>query len=171
MLVKVLDDYSGAKVDAKPLSNPTAQYGADAWNRAHEDLAQATRTITRAIVSFITDPATDPNPANTQHRSVWGTSAVQKPVVTRTGVGLYLATYATSFDDGLGLPDSIESVAFAFPPLLSLVVASGEDMRVFPTGFTANTFSMAVKRFSAGSWILADQDSGGGNVTVYGAIV
>lgn len=171
MLPKVIDDYGGARVNAKPVSNPKSQYAASSFNRAHEDLAQCTRTIIRAVASFITDPATDPNPANTQHRSVWGTAAPQKPVATRTGAGLYLLTYASSFDDGLGLPDSVESVTFAFPPLLSVLCGSGEDMRAFPFAFTANTVSIAVKRFSGGAWILADQDSGAANVTVCAYII
>ena len=155
MLVKVIANYTGPKVNAKPVANPTSQYGARDWNRAHEDLAQATRTIGRAIVSFVTVAAGDPLPANTSHRSVWGLSATEKPIATRTSAGLYLVTYATSFDDGLGLPDSVESVAFAFPPNVRVMTSTGvttDDLFARPTGFTANTFSVAV--YAAG--VLAD---------------
>lgn len=153
MLVKDLEAYSGQKTDVKPPSDLTTQYGANAWNRAHEDLAQTTRTISRAITSFLTVTSGDPDPLNTTHRSVWGVSATEKPVWTRLSTGLYLATYGTSFDDGLGLPDSIESVAFAFPPKVWVMSADADDdIRARPVSFTSNTFTIGV--YAAG--VLAD---------------
>lgn len=146
MLPKTINNYGGLKVNALPFSNPTSQYGAEDWIRAHEDVAQVTRTITRAAVSFITVTSGDPVPANTLHRSVWGSGAAQKPVVTRTGVGVYVVTYTSSFDDGTGLPDAVETLAFAFPPMATVLSsADADDVIARAVSFTANTFTLVVQ--------------------------
>lgn len=170
MLVKDLDDYGGAKVNVKPVSNPTSQYGAAKWMRAHEDLAQCTRTIIRGAVSFVTVTSGDPLPANTSHRSVWGIGATQKPVVTRTSTGLYVVTYAASFDDGTGLPDAIETVAFAFPPLPTVMSSdTADDVFARPVAFTSNTFTLAVE---SPKGTLADVgDSSAAQLTVFAGII
>lgn len=170
MLPKDLDDYGGQKVDAKPLTNPRSQYGAEKWMRAHEDVAQMTRTITRGVVSFITVNSGDPLPSGTLHRSLWGIGSPQKPVVTRTSQGLYVVTYASSFDDGLGLDDSVENVAFAFPPWCAVMSSdNADDIYVRPFAFTSNAFSLQVE---SPKGTLADfGDNGAAALTVMAGII
>ncbi len=167
MLPKTIQSFNGPKVNAKAKSNNSSQYGSDEWNRAHEDLAQATRTISRAIVSFRTNGASNPLVVNTIHRSVWGVGVTQKPVIIRIGVGIYVITYATSFSDGLGV---VENVAFAFPPTVSAMTGdSSDNMVVNPVSFTANTITLAIQ---SPPGTLADAGNNSGNdFTITSAIV
>jgi hypothetical protein len=114
MLPKTLDSFGGPRVDAKAPSNLISQYPSTDFNRAHEDVAQMTRTIPRVVVLFPTSAAGPADlPAGTvQHRSVWGTGSAQKPTVTKTATGLYTVTWATTYTDALGV---VESVALIFP--------------------------------------------------------
>ena len=115
MLPAVLNTYGGQKVNATPVKNNQAQYGAGNFNRAHEDLAQATRTVPRVAVLFptLTGDGFVP-PASVQHRNVWGIGTPTKPTVERTASGLYTVQWATSYNDGLN-PPVPETVALLIP--------------------------------------------------------
>lgn len=107
---KVLADYGGPYVDAKPISNPQSQVSADKLNRALEDTAQMSGPAVRAQVHFT--PVGSGNPEPTFHRSVWGSGSDQKPTITRTGAGVYEIEYAESFVDALNFE---ETVSFLTP--------------------------------------------------------
>lgn len=121
MLPKVLGDYGGPFIDEKPVEDPETQLSAAKGNRCFEDLAQLTRTATRAIVRFET--VSSGNPTTVSHVSVWGSGDAQKPTVARVATGRYSITYATSFTDSLSVVESV-SFVFASSALLGTVAAT-----------------------------------------------
>lgn len=157
---RTIGNYGGPKVDGLPVSNPETQVAASEMNRYMEDLAQATRTVLRACVSFPTNAGAAPLtvPAgDVDHKSVWGSGAGQKPTVQKTGVGLYTITYATSFTDALSVA---ESVAF-FAGHVSCMSSDSADI------LTARTLTVAANVVTIGvyaSGALADVGNSSGAV-------
>lgn len=152
MLAKVLADYGGAKINATPVSNPTTQVDADHLNRQNEDTAQLTRVTWRATVSFPTVAAAAPQtvPASSvQVRTVWGSGAAQKPVVTKTGTGLYTITYATSYTDALSVSESVA----LFEPVAQVRSSDPLDrMHAKVLTVSGNVITVGVYAL----WVLAD---------------
>jgi hypothetical protein len=141
---KTIGNYGGPKLDGLPVSNPETQVAASDMNRYMEDLAQATRTVLRAAVTFTSAGAVDPvPPAAVFHRSVWGSGAAQKPVVNRTGAGLYTITYASTFTDPLGV---IETVAFfAGHASVQVTGAGTDDWDAKITSIASNIVTIALR--------------------------
>jgi hypothetical protein len=109
---KVIADYGGPFVDRGVVRDPTSQMSADKGNRVFEDVAQGTRTVTRARVLFqLATSGSTISASNVTHTSVWGSGSSEKPTVTRAGAGEYTVTWAASFDDALG---ETESVVFTY---------------------------------------------------------
>ncbi len=143
MLPKTISSYGGVKVDAKAVSNAQSQLAASEHNRASEDLAQSTITVPRVAVSFGTVTSGDPLAINTTVRTVWGSGTPQKPVITRSGTGLYLVTWPTSFTDALGV---VENLAFVFAPTVTATSGNNaDDIFARPFSFTSNAFSIQVE--------------------------
>lgn len=157
---KTLGSYGAPKLDALPVSNPETQVAASEMNRYMEDLAQATRTVARAIVKFPTTAIIGPiAPASIFHRSVWGNGDAQKPVVTRLAVGLYRVTYSTTFTDPLA---HIETVAF-FDGHCSVRSTDSLDHNDARTlSVVSNVVEVAVYDTSAAPPVLADVGSTSG---------
>jgi hypothetical protein len=154
---KTIGSYGGPKIDALPVSNPETQVAASEMNRYMEDMAQATRTVLRAAAAFTTDagaaPLTIP-PGSITNRSVWGSGPAQKPVITKTGVGLYTLTYPSTFTDSLG---TVETVAF-FGGHVSCMSADSSDI------LTARTLTVAANVVTIGVYlagVLADAGAAG----------
>ncbi len=105
MLPATIDGYGGPYQDAEVVANPLTQISADNDNRALEDCAQMTNTADRACVRFV--PVGSGNPTVAEHRTVWGNGALQEPVITRTGVGLYTLTFATTYTDALSYVETV----------------------------------------------------------------
>lgn len=108
MLDKTIADFGGAKVDAEPVANPTSELAANHYSDLAESVAQGTRTIDRAVVSFATALA---NPITaTLNRTVWGSGALYTPTISRTGAGVYTLTYSASYVNGLGVTETVNLI-------------------------------------------------------------
>lgn len=106
MLDKTIADFGGAKVDARPINNPTSQLAASNYSDLAETVAEGTRTADRAIVSFATIAAPGAVTA-TLNRTVWGSGALYTPVLARTGAGVYTVTYSATYVNGLGVTETV----------------------------------------------------------------
>lgn len=127
MLPKDLATYGGPHVDTKPQSDPRGQVAAAQYDRRDEDVAQLTRTPTKARVWFYTSAAAPPfdyAPADVTHESIWGTGSAQKPVVRKTATGRYTITYAATFTDPLGV---VETVNFRTVGVQSILANPADD--------------------------------------------
>ncbi len=114
MLPATLSDYGAPYQDVRPVRDPTTQAAAEKYNRMAEDVAQATRPIQRAAVSFLTTATAAPTTVaagNVTCFTVWGSGSAQKPVVTKTATGAYTLTWTATFDDGLVGVENREDVA------------------------------------------------------------
>lgn len=121
MLAKDINSYGGVQVDAEAVADPTTELSAALDNRRKEDTAQMTRVTKRVLLKFTTSaggvglitPSAD-------GRTVWGSGASFDPTtLQKTGTGVYLATYPTTFHDALvgTTSDSVsetETVNFTF---------------------------------------------------------
>ena len=108
---RTLGSYGGPFQDEAPVENPQTQTSAALYNRKAEDTAQMTRTFWRAIVRFVCvadAPTFILPPAQVFIRTAWGDSATFKPVVTKTGTGLYSIQFAAAYNDGLGVSESVQ---------------------------------------------------------------
>lgn len=110
MLDKTIADFGGAKVDARPVKNPTSQLAADDYSDLAETVAEASRTADRAMVSFATIAAPGAVTA-TVNRTVWGSGALYTPVLARTGAGVYTVTYSATYVNGLGVTEAVNLIA------------------------------------------------------------
>lgn len=93
-----LASFAGPIVDYSPVIDPTTDEPAIARNFYVNDVAQMGRVIQRAIFSFVGvngGNPTDP-PSGFVHDAVWGNSVPYKPAITRTGEGIWLATFVTT---------------------------------------------------------------------------
>jgi hypothetical protein len=72
-------------------------------NRRKEDVAQMTRVTGRVRVKFTTSAAAAPVSItpHTDGRTVWGSGASFDPTISKTATGVYLITFATTYDDAL----------------------------------------------------------------------
>ncbi len=114
MLPATLSDYGAPYQAVRPVRDPTTQAAAEKYNRMAEDVAQATRPIQRAAVSFLTTATAAPTTVaagNVTCFTVWGSGSAQKPVVTKTATGAYTLTWTATFDDGLVGVENMEDVA------------------------------------------------------------
>lgn len=101
MLPKTIESYGAPWQDKEAATDPQTEQAADQANRMAEDLAQGTRTLTRAMVRFSTSTAAPGPIALTRAESVWGSSVATDPVVAKIATGTYTITYAASYDDAL----------------------------------------------------------------------
>ena len=114
MLPKTLGSYGGPFVDESPTKDPTSELAARFGNRFLEDVAQATRTVPQAWVSFVPTVTAAPvtvDAANVTHFTSWGSTSATKPVVAKVADGEYTVTFETEFDDDLVAVSGMESVA------------------------------------------------------------
>lgn len=114
MLPKTISDYGAPYQDSRPCKDPTTQAAAARYNRMAEDVAQGSRTVSRAVVSFVTTSTgatVTVDAANVTHFSVWGSGSAQKPTVVKTATGTYTVTWEEEFDDALVGVDNMDAVA------------------------------------------------------------
>lgn len=142
---RTIGNYTGPKVDAKPVANITTQLPASAWNRQAEDTAQLTRTAPRAIVVFTATavaPPTTVASANVTVRSLWGTGDAQKPTISKTATGRYTLTFSTSYNDGLG---ESETLGFLDAECRVRTGDAADDLEGHVLSVTANTVLIEIE--------------------------
>jgi hypothetical protein len=101
MLPKTIESYGGPYISAEPVSDPQTEQSAEYGNRSFEDLAQCTRTVPRAFVSFNTSSGGAGAISVLDAISVYGDSGTATPDIEKTATGTYTVTYATEYEDAL----------------------------------------------------------------------
>lgn len=121
MLAKTLDSYGAPYADRRAVADPSVELAARLYNRQAEDTVQMTRTIGRVLLKFTTTVAAGPVAVtpSADGRTVWGSGASFDPTISKTGTGVYVATYAATYQDALvgTTSDSVsetETVDFRF---------------------------------------------------------
>ena len=107
-----INTYGGVFLDQTPVQNPQTQQSAAFANRANEDLAQLTRTTTKARVTFVPVATAAPialSALTVTVASHYGSGSAQKPVITKTATGIYSIVFPASAIDSL---DGSETVSF-----------------------------------------------------------
>jgi hypothetical protein len=128
-----INTYGGVFLDQTPVQNPTTQQSAAFANRANEDLAQLTRTTTKARVTFIPVAAAGPvvvDALTITIASHYGSGSAQKPVITKTATGIYSAVFPASAIDSLAVTETVSFV-------------DGDAAVRGPTNGSARVFSIA----------------------------
>src|SRR5262245_24711312 len=99
---RTIDNYGGPYEDELPVENPKTEQSAAFANRSLEDLAQFTRTTTKAWVRFATTTAAAPQTITpSAGQSHMGTGSGVLPTVAKTATGTYTVTYPSSWTDAL----------------------------------------------------------------------
>lgn len=143
MLPATLSDYGAPFQNVRPVRDPTTQLDAVKYDRMAEDVAQGTRTIQRAAVSFLTTATAAPTTVaagNVTCFTVWGSGSAQKPVVTKTATGSYTLTWTATFDDGLVGVENMETVAVTESVVFTMPVGAPN---VRSAGARANILTIA----------------------------
>lgn len=97
---------SGGFADQEPVKDPTTQWAAAGVNRLLNDTAQLTRVAPRAILKFTTGSGATGTAIGT--RTMWGdTSGFYPTTITRSGAGVYVVTYPSTFANELSESESI----------------------------------------------------------------
>lgn len=111
MLPQTLSSLGAPFIDQEPVEDTEAQLAADYYNQTVECVAQGTRSVVRAWVSFETDTGAPGAIAVVDSTNVWGDGALKEPAIEKTGTGIYQITYASTYDDALNVT---ETVSFRF---------------------------------------------------------
>lgn len=135
--VDSLDTYGGELNDYRPVVDPTTDRAAAAANQAYASIAMATHVVPRAIVR-VTQAATVVTVA--YHDAVWGDALAVKPTVVRNSAGNYTVTWATSFDDELGVSHSTD-----FKCVMSATIETSGTALAFKVSKTANTATIVME--------------------------
>lgn len=105
--ISSIDDVGGAKANYSPVTDPTTDEDAADRNRAFCDVAMMGHTAPRGFVRFVTTNGAAPtDPASNVHDALWGSAVGVKPVVARTGEGIWTITWPATVDDELTLEDA-----------------------------------------------------------------
>ena len=110
---RTIANYGGPYQDARAIENPEVEMASDEGNRLLEDVAQMTRPACKARVWFTATDTAAPvaSITPTAWRTQWGSGAAQKPTVSKpTGDGLYTITFATTYDDALGVTEAVSFI-------------------------------------------------------------
>jgi hypothetical protein len=105
--IDTLSTYGGAKEDYAPVEDASTDLSASHWNLLAMSVAGVTQTACRAWCTFVGHGTTPTDPSSNVHGSVWGNVLGVKPVVARTGGGIYTITWPTSITDELGQSHSV----------------------------------------------------------------
>lgn len=106
-MLRSVESYGGLKVNLLDPEVPESEEDAEEANRKAVDLAQFSRTSAFAVCAFTPSSASAPATllsSTVTIRSHMGTGSTAKPVVTKTGTGLYTVTWPSSFDDEMNPP-------------------------------------------------------------------
>lgn len=100
--ISSIDNYGGPKANYAPITDPTTDEDAADRNRYVCDVAMMSHTAPRGFVRFVAvDGAVPTDPASNSHDALWGSSVSVKPVIARTGEGVWTVTLPATVDDEL----------------------------------------------------------------------
>jgi hypothetical protein len=154
-----LATFGGAFSNAHDVVDPTTDMDASYHNKLASDVAMMTRTAIRALARFVTNGTNAPNDASgLVHMALWGASVSVKPVVARTGVGVYTVTWPTTVADELSVTHTVSLAAGwigiegATPYLwtVTMTAANVASVRIFnaTTGAAADTTGVGINVFA-----------------------
>jgi hypothetical protein len=105
--ISSLDDVGGPKANYAPVTDPTTDEDAVDRNRYVCDVVMMGHTAPRAFVRFVAVNGANPtDPVTNVHDAMWGSSVGVKPVVARTGEGVWTVTWPETVDDELTAEDA-----------------------------------------------------------------
>lgn len=151
MLPRTIADYGAPYVNEKAPLDPTSELAAEFGNRFFVDVAQLTLASGFTWFSFVTTltaATTTVSAANVAVSGFPGNGSAQKPVVSKTGTGVYTLTFAADFDDALASVVGMESVTetqsivFTFTSGLNVMGATNGTARV--TALASNVVTVEV---------------------------
>ena len=100
--ISSLDDFGGPMANYAPVTDPTTDEDAKYRNRYACDVAMMGHSAPRGFVRFVTTNGAAPtDPTSNIHDAMWGSTAGVKPVVARTGEGVWTVTLPATVDDEL----------------------------------------------------------------------
>lgn len=141
-----LSTYGGALNNSTPVEDPTTDRDANLANKAYANVAALTHTGIRAWCAFVGHATTPPDPVSNVHDAVWGNPPAVKPVVAKTGTGVYTVTFPATVQDELDATHSVNlrrawaSVEGTTPYLTTATVTSANvvTVRLFTDAGAAN---------------------------------
>lgn len=105
--ISSLDDVGGPKANYAPITDPTTDEDAADRNRIFCDVAMMGHSAPRGFVRFVAVNGGAPtDPASSVHDAMWGSTVGVKPVIARTGEGIWTATWPATVDDELTVEDA-----------------------------------------------------------------
>lgn len=104
MFNRSIDSYGGPKANYSVVTDPTTDEDAAHRNRYVCDVGMMMLTAPRGFVRFVTaNGATPSDPVSNVHAALWGSAVGVKPVVARTGEGVWTVTLPATVGDDLTL--------------------------------------------------------------------
>lgn len=102
--ISSLAEFGGAFANYAPVTDPTTDEDAKHRNRYACDVAMMGHTAPRAFVRFVAvDGANPTDPVTFVHDALWGNAVGVKPVVVRSGEGIWTVTWPETVNDELTL--------------------------------------------------------------------
>ena len=155
-----LDTYGGALANYSPVTDPETDQDADAMNQCKASTAAMTHTASRCWARFISGDTFVVTPdftSQNSHDSMWGSLLAVRPVLARTGTGVYTLTWPSTVTDELGVSHALNlrwatasfenQAAFASAEVTAVNVVT---IRLFNTGGAAADFNGKVVLVRAG---------------------
>lgn len=100
--ISSLDAYGGPIADYSPVTDPTTDEAAKFRNQYVCDVAALGHTGARALVRFLAlDNANPTDPTGFVHDAMWGNASGVKPVIARTGEGVWTVTFPSTVQSEL----------------------------------------------------------------------
>jgi hypothetical protein len=105
--ISSFDELGGPIANYAPVTDPTTDEDAKYRNRYVCDVAMMGHTSLRGFVRFVAvDGANPTDPASSVHDALWGSGVSVKPVVARTGEGIWTITLPATVSDELSPEDA-----------------------------------------------------------------
>lgn len=89
-----------------PVTDPTTDQDAAAYNQLLADVAQMTRTAPRAIAQFVTAASTGAM-SLVSHQAMWGSAPAVAPALARSAGGIFTVAWPTTVTDPLGITQTL----------------------------------------------------------------
>lgn len=128
--------------DYAPVTDPTTDLSASAFNEIAADVAAMTRTAPRAIVSWAGTTFSAPNSvAPLAHDSVWGTSVA--PTILNSSDGFWEIQWPTTVTDELG---NSHAISMRWPGVPRVIGKEGVYAYIY--AYTSNSVHVGVNTFA-----------------------
>lgn len=99
--------YGGIFVDGGSVVDPTTDLSAAQYNTLSASVASMTATCPVAWFRFVTSATTPTLAASKSNNAAWGNGVGVRPVLARSGAGIFTATFPTTITDGVGTVQTV----------------------------------------------------------------